>query len=156
METEKLSKKTAGVRHPALLSWLHLMRIYDKMQQHSADHLHQYSLTPAQFDVLAQLVTNPGISQQELAERLLVTKGNVCGLIDRLEKLGMVQRCEDPEDRRSNRLHLTEKAQRLAAEAIPAHEEFIVEHLSALSWDQQRTLLALLRDLDRSLARHKH
>jgi DNA-binding MarR family transcriptional regulator len=120
------------------------------------EHLHDYNLTPAQFDVIAHLSVAPGISQQELAERLLVTKGNICGLIGRLEERGLVTRCQDPEDRRSNVLNLTDRARQLAAEVIPAHEQFILEHMSSLTQDEQRTLLVLLRDLDRSLVRHQH
>jgi DNA-binding MarR family transcriptional regulator len=132
------------------------MRIYHKMQQHSSSHLHCYDLTPAQFEVLAHLHTNPGITQQELAEKLLVTKGNVCGLINRLEADGLVERCPDPEDRRSNRLHLTEKATQIASEAIPDHEAFIEDHMAALSGEDLEALHALLRGLDQSLKQHQH
>lgn len=146
----------AGIRHSGLLAWLHMMRVYNKMHHHSTDHLEQYSLTPAQFDVIAQLKLAPGITQQGLAEKLLVTKGNICGLIDRLEKQGLVERRADPEDRRSNLLHLTEKAEKLAECVVPAQERYIQEHMEALSDDEQRTLLALLRDLERGLDRHEH
>jgi DNA-binding MarR family transcriptional regulator len=132
------------------------MRVYHKMQQHSLSQLHDYGLTTAQFEVLAHLRANPGITQQELAEKLLVTKGNVCGLLDRLQRDGLVERCGDPDDRRAKRLHLTEKAQTLAEDVIPAHEAFIEEHLSSLSDDDQQTLHLLLRDLDQSLRQHQH
>ena len=146
----------AGIRHSGLLAWLHLLRVYNKMHHHSMDHLQQFDLTPAQFDVIAQLSMAPGISQQGLAEKLLVTKGNICGLLDRLEKQGLVVRRDDPEDRRSHQLYLTEKAEKLAECVIPAQEQYIQEHISVLSEDEQRTLLALLRDLERGLDRHEH
>ena len=56
-----------------------------------------------------------GITQQELAERLLVTKANVVGLIDRVSPAGWVERRADPEDRRVNRLYLTNAGRKLAA-----------------------------------------
>jgi DNA-binding MarR family transcriptional regulator len=146
----------AGMRRPGLLAWTHLMRVYNKMQRHSMDHLKCSHVTTAQFEVLAQLSVAPGISQQELSEKLLVTKGNICGLLDRLEEQRLVERRADPEDRRTHRLYLTDEGRELADRIVPEHEDFIQEHMSTLSDEEQRTLLALLRDLDRSLERHKH
>jgi DNA-binding MarR family transcriptional regulator len=72
-----------------------------------------------QFDVLATLWHGEGITQQELAERLLVTKGNVVGLIDRVSLAGWVERHPDPEDRRANRLYLTDLGRALLDKAWP-------------------------------------
>jgi len=144
------------MRRPGLLAWTHLMRVHNKMHRHSMDHLKCSHVTPAQFDVLAQLRVAPGISQQELSEKLLVTKVNICGLLDRLEEQRLVERRPDPEDRRSHRLYLTGEGRELAEKIIPEHEDFIQEHMSTLSDEEQRALLALLRDLDHSLERHTH
>ena len=95
----------SGVRNPGLLAWLYMMRVSNKIHHASADHLEKYDLTAAQFDVLAHLNAKSGISQQALSERLLVTKGNVCGLIDRMESRGLVSRCSHPDDRRLNLLN---------------------------------------------------
>jgi|SRR5687768_8003467 len=141
----------SGVRNPGLLAWLYMMRVYNKIHHTSADHLEEYNLTAAQFDVLAHLSVKEGISQQALSERLLVTKGNVCGLIDRMESRGLVSRCSHPGDRRLNLLHLTEAGKALAARAVPAHEEFLERQMQHLSAQEQRNLYTLLRDLDRSL-----
>src|SRR4051794_27427569 len=100
-------QQAAGARQPAVLAWLHLMRVYDKVQRASARHLRRYGLTVPQFDVIAHLGAVAGLRQQDLADRLLVTKGNVCGLIDRLEADGLVERRPDPRDRRAHRLALT-------------------------------------------------
>jgi DNA-binding MarR family transcriptional regulator len=143
----------AGVRQPGVLAWLYLMRVYDKLQLRSMQHLAEYNLTPAQFDVLAQLSLKDRISQQELAERLLVTKGNVCGLIDRMSSRGLVERQSHPHDARVNLICLTDKGQALADEVIPAEEAFMQSQMDALSSDEQRTLQALLRELDLSLRR---
>ena len=144
------------MKRASVLAWLHLVRTYNKMHHHSMDQLKCSNMTPARFDVLAQLNMAPGISQQELSDRLLVTKGNTCTLLDKMTAQGLVERRPDPEDRRSYRLHLTEKGRQLAETLIPSHEDFIQEHMSALSDEEQRTLLALLRDLDHSLERHEH
>ncbi|MBC8076842.1 MAG: MarR family transcriptional regulator [Chloroflexales bacterium] len=142
-----------SIRHPVLLAWLHLIRISSKIDRRATEQLadESFDLTLAQFDVLAKLSVQQGMTQQDLAERLLVTKGNVCGLIDRLSAKGLVKRCDNPEDRRSNRLFLTEEGQRLIAQVIPAHEALIIEQFRALSDDEQQALHTLLRRVDRSL-----
>ena len=141
----------SGVRNPGLLAWLYMMRVSNKIHHASADHLEKYDLTAAQFDVLAHLNAKSGISQQALSERLLVTKGNVCGLIDRMESRGLVSRRSHPDDRRLNLLYLTDEGKALAARVVPAHEEFLKQQMEHLSAEEQRTLSGLLRDLDRSL-----
>ncbi len=137
-----------------LVAWLYMTRVHDQMQHHAASHLECYDLTPAQYDVLAQLMDTPGMSQQALAQRLMVTKGNVCSLIDRMSAHGLVERRADPEDRRINLLHLTEEGQKLAEAAVPAYAQFVSEHLSVLSADEQRQLEGLLRKLDGFLEEH--
>ncbi len=138
----------------ALQAWLYLMRVHDKIQRHFTLHLECYDLTPAQYDVLAQLSVAPGIPQQELAQRLLVTKGNVCGLIDRMSARGLVERRADADDRRLNLLYLTERGEELAHKAVPVYGEFIQTHMAGLSESEQRTLKELLLKLDGSLEEH--
>src|SRR3954462_9199244 len=75
----------------ALLGWIDLVRVYEKMHRHLMDHLYKYDLSTAQYDVLAHLSQEPGISQAALAQELSVTKGNVCKLIDRMSAHGLVE-----------------------------------------------------------------
>lgn len=135
-------------------AWLDLVRVYDKMQRHLMVHLGDYDLTNAQYDVLAQLSQSPGMTQQALAQKLLVTKGNISGLVDRMSVQGLVQRNCDPEDRRSNLLYLTAEGERLAKEAVPAFGEFFREHMSDLSQQQLATLREILRALDAQIHEH--
>ena len=85
-----------------------LLRFHNRLERCMAEALGVHGLTLPRFDVLATLWHGEGITQQELAERLLVTKGNVVGLIDRVSTAGWVERRPDPEDRRANRLYLTD------------------------------------------------
>lgn len=130
-----------------LLAWLRMVRVVSRTQRAATDHLRQFDLTPAQFDVLAQVGATPGPSQQELADRLLVTQGNVCQLLDGLEKKKLVERRREG---RSNRIFLTEDGQGLASRAVPEHETWQAERMTALEEEEQRELLRLLRKLDRS------
>ena len=79
--------------------------------------------TRAQWKVLFRLTRAPGLRQVELAELLDVEPITLCRIIDRLEESGLVERSQDPDDRRARRLHVTaqarpivEKLQELASE----------------------------------------
>lgn len=124
-----------------------MARIVTRTQRATAEHLRQFDLTSAQFDVLAQVGAAPGPNQQELADRLLVTQGNVCQLLDGLERKELVERRREG---RSNRVYLTPRGQDLAARAVPTHERWQAERMNGLTDEEQRTLLDLLRKLDRS------
>jgi DNA-binding MarR family transcriptional regulator len=139
---------------PSMQAWLAIIRVYEKIHKHASEHLHCYDLSPAQYDVLAQLHDAPGISQQELAGRLMVTKGNICTLINRMEDKGLVVRQDDPNDRRLHPLYLTGEGARIATEVIPEYARFVHEHMAALSSEDQAGLQALLGRLDEHLDTH--
>ncbi len=100
-----------------LRTWVQLAHTFYRIERSIAAALAEKELTMAQFDVLATLRYSQGLTQKELAETLLVTKGNVVGLLDRLQKLDLVERRVDPEDGRSNRVYLT-KAGNLKIEGV--------------------------------------
>jgi len=138
----------------ATLSWLRLARVFQRVEQLSAEHLKRWALSSAQFDVLVQVGRAEGITQQDLASALLVTKGNICQLLDRMERDGLVRRVSYG---RSNRLFLTDTGFRTFSEALPAQEAAIDGMLSSLTRTDQLQLLRLLGRLDRSLrAASKH
>jgi MarR family transcriptional regulator, organic hydroperoxide resistance regulator len=128
--------------------WVTFVRVYHRLEHRLMAGLEGHGLSLPQFDVLATLFHGEGITQQELARRLLVTKGNVVGLIDRLSAAGWVERRPDPDDRRANRLHLTAAGRRLLSKALPCHFEAVREALGALSQGELTTLRGLLDRLD--------
>src|SRR5436305_10663045 len=75
-----------------LRTWVQLARTFYRIHRRIMSALARHDVTMPQFDILATLRFSEGVTQQELAERLLVTKGNVCGVLDRLEGLGWVSR----------------------------------------------------------------
>ena len=131
-----------------MLAWLRMLRVSQKVERDLAEQLKIWGLNNAQFDVLAHVGAAEGITQQELADSLLVTKGNVAQLLDRMQKRGLIER--RPQGR-INRLFLTEEGRRTFAEVVPIHETLIDEQLSVLSEEEQRQLFELLRRLDRAL-----
>ncbi|GCE21704.1 MarR family winged helix-turn-helix transcriptional regulator [Dictyobacter kobayashii] len=132
----------------AVFAWLRLSRIFQKVGRASDVHLRGWGLSTAQFDILAQVGAAKGITQQELADRLLVTKGNVSQLLDRMEKQGLLTRSQE---RRSNSLSLTDKGQELYDRVVPAQEELVARQFRGLTPAEVSELLVLLRKLDHAL-----
>ena len=84
-----------GVRaepKPAVLAWIRLMRVYQKVRQASDEQFREFGLTTAQFDILAHIGAAEGSTQQQVADALLVTKSNVCQILDRMERTGLIDR----------------------------------------------------------------
>jgi DNA-binding MarR family transcriptional regulator len=135
-------------RRGALVAWLRLMRVFQKIDRKGAEQMRCSDLSMAQFDVLAQVGKHDGLTQQELADHLLVTKGNISQLIEKMEQRGLVRRCAQG---RTMRLSLTEKGHALYASIIPAHEAMLARQLAALSPEEQRQLRTLLTKLDHAL-----
>ncbi len=136
------------MKTPALLGWMRLMRVYHKVERRSAARLKGWGLSVAQFDVLAHVGAAEGITQQELADSLVVSKGNVCQLLDKMEGRGWISRVQEG---RANRLFLTYEGRRLFEDVVPVHEAGIAERFSVLSEADQAQLHELLRKFDRVL-----
>jgi len=135
--------------HPvAVLAWLRLARVYHKVDRATARLLKPWGLTVAQFDVIVQVGAAEGLMQQDLADKLLVTKGNVTQVLDRLEKDGLVERRLHG---RAKKLYLTPRGRFLHDDVLPAQEGMIGLAFSALPPREHSSLLAALRALDRTL-----
>ena len=131
-------------------AWVQLVRTVSLIQRRIVSTLSAHEITLPQFDVLATLRFSEGVTQQELAERLLVTKGNVCGVLDRLEALGWVQRKPDPKDRRANRVYLTAAGRKRVDVLLPEHDALVVSTLGALPDGGVKSLRNLLEELERA------
>jgi len=100
-----------------------------------------------QFDVLNQLDRErDGLTFVELSRRLLVTAGNLIGIVDRLHAEGLVRRAVHPADRRAFRLTLTPKGRRLVRRAQGRHHRALTALLARVP---DRDLRVLRRLLDR-------
>jgi DNA-binding MarR family transcriptional regulator len=106
-------------------------------------------LSLARFDLLMQLLRDDGQTLAALSRRMLVTAGNLTGLVDRAERDGIVERRPDPSDRRLTRVFLTTRGRRLADRAAARHAEIaeeIVAPLAPQDREELRRLLGRLRD----------
>lgn len=136
----KLKQPLASVNHEALLS---LVRTSSLMQKLSDRFFSQFGLTDVQFNILMILSEHrrDGLSQQELSEHLIVTKSNVVGLIDRLERGGYVRREAHPSDRRFNQIVLTPKGEKLESKVEKSYFREVDKMMNSLTASEKRTLI---------------
>ena len=136
----------------ALRLWVTLARCYATYAKAIATKVQDYGLTTPQFGTLEALYHLGPLSLGELADKLLVTGGNVTYVMDRLEDQGLVYRFRRPDDRRVIQARLTEEGRALVAEVFPGHASYI-EHLSRhLSPEEQAQLGDLLKTLGKGIA----
>jgi len=130
-------------------AWLRLLRVEALLEREVRRALGD-GFTLPQFDVLNQLARRPdGMTFVELSRQLLVTAGNLTGIVDRLERQRLVRRAPHPADRRAIRITLTPRGWKAVLASVPAHHRVIARLLGTLSrrdLETLRTLLGRLRD----------
>lgn len=116
-------------------------------------HFARFGLSEPKFKALIQLYMtgNHGLSQSDLSKKLSVSRANITGLLERLEKDDLVVRKEDPSDKRVFRVYLTNKGSALIDAFIPIHNEYMHKVMSVLDKSEKETLILLLRKLHEGL-----
>lgn len=127
----------------ALSVWLRLLKARSLLLRELRPRL-PGGLTMPQFDALAQLGRRPsGMTPGELTRELVVTAGNVTGIVARLAGRGLIERRPMPEDRRTLKLQLSARGRALMRRALPRHRRDVRAALACVP----RAELARLRDL---------
>ena len=132
-----------------MMPWVRLTLTFGILQQRLERELRRQGLSIPQLELLVCLYRSGGLPLSRVAERLLVTGGNVTGVVDRLEREGYVYRQRDERDRRRVYARLTPQGERVCREVIPAYERAVERLMSALTPEERRQLTHLLRKLSR-------
>ncbi len=103
-----------------------------------------FGLTRAQWQTLAHLQRREGINQSGLAELLELEPITVARLIDRMEEAGLVERRDDPGDRRAHLLYLTERARPLIGQCRALATAVIDEAFTGIADDERERVIDLL------------
>jgi len=111
------------------------------------EQFEQYDLTPQQFGLLGFLWSEDGITQALLSAKSQIDRTTMGGLIDRLEKEGLVARRTHPDDRRAYRICLTEKGKALEPELTPLATRAQEIFIGRLDQQEVETLKSLLEKL---------
>jgi MarR family transcriptional regulator, 2-MHQ and catechol-resistance regulon repressor len=126
-----------------------LVRAYQAFYDYSAQHIRELGLTPPQFDVICTLGNTDGMSMSKLGEKTLITKGTLTGIIDRLERKGLVRREVPEENRRSFTVVLTLEGEKVFEEVFPAHIAYLKKcfaDLTPADMERVQATLKALRD----------
>src|SRR4029077_15167693 len=108
----------AASTHVTLGLWGRLLACSHLIENHVRKALAaRFKTTLPRFDLMAQLERAPaGLQMGELSRRMLVTGGNITGIVDQLERAGLIVRTEDPGDRRVYLVKLTKEGRRQFAQ----------------------------------------
>jgi DNA-binding MarR family transcriptional regulator len=136
-------------RHENLRLWLRLLTCTMLIESKIRAQLEgDFSVTLPQFDLMAQLDRVPdGLTMSTLSERLMVSNGNITGIVQRLIAEGMVERQISKTDRRSFLVSLSRKGQLLFREMAVRHESWINDLFAQMAPSEISELMTLLADV---------
>ncbi|MGC2336803.1 MAG: MarR family transcriptional regulator [Pseudolabrys sp.] len=131
--------------------WLRLLRSSRAIEAQLRERLRKrFSITLPQFDVMAALArSEEGMTMTELSRQLMVSNGNVTGIIDRLVAEKLVLRQAPASDRRSFIVRLTPKGASQFSVIAKAHEGWIDEMLEEFGAMEAESIISQLDELVR-------
>jgi DNA-binding MarR family transcriptional regulator len=162
------AKEIPNLDPSAAEAFLHLLRTGDEAFGLSDVHMAEHSISHGRFGVLMLLWRSrqpraakllgadeclPGPrTPAELADAAGVTRATMTGLIDTLERDGLVKREPDPDDRRMMSVLLTAKGERFLNDFLPGHFKLISGLMAPLSEPERKTLVRLLGKIQQHAA----
>lgn len=145
----KIRPRNVSQSKQRLRLWLRLLRATRAMESDLRERLRvQFGITLPQFDVMAALYRKAdGITMTELSRMLIVSNGNVTGIIDRLAADRLVARRPAADDRRSFLVRLTPKGEQQFDIIAKAHQEWVDRLLSGFDGEQAEMIIRHLDGL---------
>ena len=138
---------TNPIVHPSHEPVLGIVFTATLLQKHGGRLLRAHGLTDAQFNVL-MLLHHQGqrgrMSQIRLGRLLLVNRSNVTGLVDRMERDGLVRREDDPDDRRVNLVAITDRGMQVLEGAMAEYYPMLDEVMAGVGDQEREVLMDLL------------
>ncbi|MDF1775783.1 MAG: MarR family transcriptional regulator [Rhizobiaceae bacterium] len=114
--------------NPRFKNWIAVARASQLIHQRLAKALAPLDIKVPHLDILANIYRFEGISQQDLADKLLVGRSNISMLLPQIEKRGLMERRRDESDKRVLRLYLTDQGRDVTGKAL-AIEVDLIEHV---------------------------
>jgi DNA-binding MarR family transcriptional regulator len=141
------SSRRAGDSKSRLRLWIRLLRATRLVEGETRERFKsRFNVTLPRFDVMAALYQKPGgMLMSEISRFLLVSNGNVTGIVDRLVKDKFVVRAQRDGDRRTSFVRLTAKGRAAFSEMAAAHESWINELLGGITVRDAEHLTANLQ-----------
>ena len=146
LDAETTAAERPGDHKAELRLWLRLLTCTNLIEGEIRRRLRDsFDVTLPRFDLMAQLDKTPsGMTLGELSSRMMVSNGNVTGLVERLVTDGMLTRRAAPNDRRAQIVSLTAEGRRTFRAMARTHEGWIAEIFAGLSTTETETLMRML------------
>mgnify|MGYP001627753780 FL=1 len=146
---EQAGNETSDLSKARLRAWLQILKVSRKIEGELREKMRlEFNTTLPRFDVLAALYRErDGMRMSALSKSLMVSNGNVTGIVDRLVTEGLVVRVPVENDRRASIVQLTEAGEKDFAERALVHEGWVSELFSDLSSGDADALIRILRNI---------
>jgi DNA-binding MarR family transcriptional regulator len=156
MPAAKLKSTPPVVSRPAEGTFRELLRVLGLLERVMQPYFAQFGISGSQWGVLrnlhrAEQQGSPGLRLTDLSERLLIRPPSVTGVVDRLERAGLVVRDGSPFDMRAKQVALTAKGRELVERILAVHAQQIDTVLGVLNAAEQTELHRLLSRLEKHL-----
>jgi MarR family transcriptional regulator, 2-MHQ and catechol-resistance regulon repressor len=138
-------KKSDRITAPRL--WLVIMRSHRALTLLAEESITKAGLCLTDFAALEALLHKGPLTISEIQNKVLLASGSMTAAVDRLEKLGLVERKSSPSDRRARVVELTPKGRRLAASCFEQHAKDLEALMSALSEKEKERVYRSLKKL---------
>ena len=140
-------RRAPPTRKDRLRLWIRLLRATRTIEAELRERLkQQFDTTMPRFDVMAALYRAPdGMLMADLSRLLLVSHGNVTGIVDHLVSEGLASRARRNGDRRTSIIRLTDSGTEAFGEMAAAHEAWVDELLGGFDIEETQRLAAMLR-----------
>lgn len=130
---------------PGYRDWFEVVRAHAACVRVLSERCREVGLTLPQHDVLARLLADGSLRQNDLADRLFVTKSNVTALLSRMERDGLVQRSPDPEDGRAKRVSMTPTGEQRVRASLDRQREVAAGMIAQLTPEECAAMGDMMR-----------
>jgi MarR family 2-MHQ and catechol resistance regulon transcriptional repressor len=130
--------------------WLLLSKATRALEAHAQRSVQALGMCLSDFAVLEALLHKGPLAVNIIGKKVLLTSGSMTAAVDRLERRGLVERKDDPDDRRARIVHLTEAGRKSIRKLFVAHERDMELPVSRLTSGEIESLTSALRKLGRS------
>jgi DNA-binding MarR family transcriptional regulator len=154
---QKMKTAPASLTPAATEGLLHaLLRTWGLLRQAQDPYFARFGISPSQWGILrvlqrAELKGEIALPLKVVSERMLIRPPSVTGVVDRLERQGLVERSSSAEDMRVRHLSLTQQGRNLMTKVLAGHADRIQSLFAALQPGEQEIMLGLLKRLEAHL-----
>lgn len=127
--------------------WLVLWKAFDTLREHAQRHIHSLGIGISDFGVLEIVLHKGPTPVNAIGSLIRLTSGSITTAVDRLERKGLVERRNDPGDRRTRVVHLTSAGRKLISCAFADHEAALERATAGLTPAEQAQAIELLKKL---------